>query len=515
MPPRFAACLLLCLAAAAGTAAAEDRPNVVFLLTDDQSCDSLGCYGNPDVQTPHLDRLARDGVAFDNHYDTTAICMASRATVMTGLLEYRTGCNFSHGPLTQSLWEQSYPMALKRAGYRTAFAGKFGFEVVDAPGAENARLPADDFDRWGGSPGQTSYATRQNASMREYADEFPHSTLSYGAFGRDFVQEAAGSGEPFCLSISFKSPHMPDTPDPRFDAVYAGKTFRKPANYGREHGLHFSEQSRQGRQYERFHSWGYADDYDAVMRRYHQLVYGVDAAVGMIRAALEEAGVADRTVVIFTSDNGFLCGAHGYGSKVLPYEEASRVPLIVYDPRRPDLAGTRRDALTGNVDFAPTIRALAGVPQPAAAAGKDGVDGRSLLPLLDDADAAIHESLPLINVWGPPAVHSLAVVTRDQKFVFWPHGGDGMTPTEELYDTAADPLELTDLDEHPARAADRDAMRALYDGWVAHWRDHAVGHNDYRRFAVLFDRGLPWDAKTDALKPDPNPEVRQRKRGGR
>ena len=216
-------------------------------------------------------------------------------------------------------------------------------------------------NRWGAGPGQTHYETRKNPSIAQYGDEYPHSTLAYGAFGRDFVRDATAKSRPFCLSISFKAPHRPDTPDPRFDNVYAGRTFTKPENYGREHGKHFSEQSRQGRQYERFNSWKYDRAYNAVMGRYHQQIYGIDVAVGMIRDALEKCGVAGNTVIIYTSDNGFLCGSHGYGSKVLPYEESSRVPLIVLDPRHENSGKRlRSDALTTNVDFAPTILELAG-----------------------------------------------------------------------------------------------------------------------------------------------------------
>ncbi|MBU61819.1 MAG: acetylglucosamine-6-sulfatase, partial [Opitutae bacterium] len=285
--------------------AKEKRPNVIFLFTDDQASYSLGCYGNKDVKTPHIDSLSEAGMTFDHHYDTTAICMASRVNVMTGLYEYRHGCNFDHGPLTEKLWETSYPIRLRKAGYLTAFAGKFGFEL--RKGTEKGRkyLPEDDFDKWGGGPGQTNYATARNPSMKAYAKKYPHSSRSYGAFGSDFVRESAKSGKPFCLSISFKAPHKPDQPDPIFDKVYAGKKFTKPANYGREYGKHFSLQSKQGRQYERFVSWGYRDRYDEVMAIYHQMVHGVDAAVGMIRAAVKEAGVAENTVFIFTSDNGF------------------------------------------------------------------------------------------------------------------------------------------------------------------------------------------------------------------
>ena len=165
--------------------------------------------------------------------------MASRATIFTGMFEYKTGCNFEHGALLREHWEKSYPVLLRGAGYMTAVAGKFGFEVTDTPGKKGV-LPEDDFDRWGGGPGQTHYETAKNKSMAKYAKEYPHSTRSYGVFGQDFIKDAAGAKKPFCLSISFKAPHQPVTPDPLDDDVYAGKKFRKPENYGREHGEHFS-----------------------------------------------------------------------------------------------------------------------------------------------------------------------------------------------------------------------------------------------------------------------------------
>jgi arylsulfatase A-like enzyme len=188
-------------------------------------------------------------------------------------------------------------------------------------------------------------------------------------------------------------------------------------------------------------------------------------------------------VVIYTSDNGFLCGSHGYGSKVLPYEEASRVPLIMFDPRHENSGkGLRCDALTGNVDFAPTMLELAGLPAPA------NMDGRSLLSLYADPGATIHEWLPLINVWGPQAVHSLSVVTKDWKYIYWPCEEQGLEPTEELYHTAEDPLELTNLIDEQTRSSDRQRMRSVYADAVGHWQQEAVPYHNYRDFADLFDR---------------------------
>ena len=129
------------------------KPNIVFLFSDDQSTYSVGCYGNKDVQTPNMDQLARDGVAFDKHYNTTAICMASRSNVFTGMYEFKTGCNFTHGDMQPEVWAKSYPVLLRKGGYLTAFAGKFGIEVI------GKGLCESDFDYWGGGPSQTFYTT--------------------------------------------------------------------------------------------------------------------------------------------------------------------------------------------------------------------------------------------------------------------------------------------------------------------------------------------------------------------
>ncbi len=472
---------------------ADERPNIVFLMTDDQATYSMGCYGNEDVQTPNLDRLARAGIVFDRHYATTAICMASRVTVMTGMYEYKTGCNFTHGSLLQEKWKKSYPILLRDAGYATAFAGKFGFELKANPDDKrNLPLPTKDFDRWGGGSGQTFYQTKKNKSMAAYAREFPHSTLSYGAFGRDFILDSASSKKPFCLSISFKAPHKPATPDPRFDKVYSGKKFRKPLNFGREAGEHFAEQSKTDRQYKRFYSWNYADEYDQVMASYHQQIHGVDAAVGMIVEAIENAGVADNTVIIFTSDNGFLCGSHGYGSKVLPYEESSRVPLIVFDPRHENSNKSLRcESLTALIDIAPSILDFAGINVP------ENADGKSLMHLYFNPSATIHEDIALINVWGQPATHSLTVVTQDTKYIYWAYGADGMTVTEELYDLHHDPGEMTNIASRSGSEPSLNAMRKKYDEHIARWNADSVRFNNYQQYGTIFDRNIDWNQKAD------------------
>ncbi len=470
-------------------------PNLIFLMADDQSFYSMGSYGNTDVQTPHLDQLADDGVVFDRHYATTAICMASRATVMTGMFEFKTGCNFMHGDMMEDVWNNSYPMLLRESGYRTGFAGKFGFSIRKGLKEKAIKNLDQYFDAWAGGPGQTSYKTSANKALGKYAEEYPHATLAYGAFGSDFIKQSAKGDQPFCLSISFKAPHRPTTPDPRFNEVYKGKTFTKPGNFGREHGEHFSKQSQADRQYERFFSWNYATEYDEVMATYHQQIYAIDQAVGMIREALKEAGVDQNTVVIYTSDNGFFCGSHGYGSKVLPYEEASRVPMVIFDPREPNSGKQlRAGALSGHCDVAPTLLNLAGLPVPSA------MDGEDLMKVYRDPSEEVHDALPLINVWNEPATHALAVVTKDQKYIHWGYAAEGYEVTEELYHIGKDPLELVNLAGNPENATMLKNMRTTYDGFVKQWKDEAVAYNDYERFGTLFDRTVSWEDKAKLQK---------------
>ena len=461
---------------------ADDRPNIIFLMTDDQNVRSLGCYGAPGVKTPNIDALAADGVTFDRHYDTTAICMACRATVMTGLLEYRHGVNFGtgtvgDGQMRKEDWEQSYPMLLHKAGYRTAFAGKFGFTIEDT--SKSGRYPEDDFDMWGGGPGQTSFITARNKSMVQYAKNYPHSTRSYGAFGSDFIKESAKKDQPFCLSISFKAPHRPVQPDPLFDDIYAGALFPKPENFGREHGMHFPEQSRRGRQYQRFEEWHYNDAYDEVMAKYYQLIYAVDVAIGMIREAVEDAGVEHKTLIIFTSDNGYLCGAHGYGSKVLPYEESSRVPLIIYDPRSEKKA-VRCNVATGNIDLAATIL-------DAALGRPNHGNGTSLLKhYVNNNNPRRDRIIPLINVWGPEQVFSLGFVKGEWKYIYWPYTGDGMKATAEMYNLKEDPLELHNRINDNAIRDIRVQLEKDYANLIHDWTQQAIHRPHYKKAVTLF-----------------------------
>lgn len=466
---------------------AQDRPNIIFLLSDDQTSIATGCYGNDQVVTPNMDNLAKEGVLFENHYNTTAICAASRAIILTGMYEYKTGCNFEHGPLQTKKFAKSYPVLLREEGYYTGFAGKFGFAVDNGNSMKHNsydKLPVDEFDNWAGGLGQTSYKTANNKYIAKYAEEYPHSTRAYGAWAEDFIIEAKQTDKPFCMSISFKAPHMPFSPDQYFDYVYEGKKYKKPENYGAENATHLASQAKTGRQYKSYDFWRESEEsYQETIKDYNQLIHGVDYALGMIRKTLEEQGIADNTIIIFTSDNGYSCGAHNFGGKVLPYEEAAKSPLIIYDPRTPAKnRGIRRDEITANIDMAPTILNYAGVNPP------ENMDGEDLSPLINKSKKFKRETVALMNMWGNDEIQAMGVVSKDWKYIFWQYEDDNMKSTEELYHIGEDRLEMTNKANDPSAERQLNKMRSLYDLQLDKIKKEGTKDNLYEKYTILFDR---------------------------
>jgi arylsulfatase A-like enzyme len=500
MNSRFSFILVASVLLAAGSAvrAADTRSNIIFLLTDDQTIGALGCYGNKDIITPNLDKLASNGVRFANHYDTTSICMASRCSVLTGLYEYRHGCNFGHGDLERRIFAGTYPVKLRQAGYFTGFAGKIGFTIA----GEKFEAFEKEFDVWAGGPGQTHYKTDQNKGIAKYADKYPHCSRAYGAWAQDFLKSAKQSGKPFCMSISFKAPHLPFTPDPIDLKLYESKqTFTRPLNYGVENGKHLSPQVHTSRAATGYREW--VNDYDNTVRLYYALLTGVDAAVGLIRDELTRQGLDKNTVIIFTSDNGYNSGSHGFGDKVIPYEEGSKAPLIIFDPRLPKQhAGKVSDAITGNVDLCATLFALSGMPAP------EGIDGKSLLPLLTNPAGRVREWLPLFNFWGQQSAQSMAVVSSEWKYIYWYYGGgarkrstaDGMKPTEELFHLAKDRIEMANVASDSQLAAQLAAARNAYDAELAAMKAKVIKGHGHEPYPVLFDRTSSWATKEPLLK---------------
>nr|WP_320120362.1 sulfatase [uncultured Marinifilum sp.] len=464
---------------------AQEQPNIVFLLSDDQTSIATGCYGNEQVVTPNMDKLASEGVMFTNHYNTTSICMASRVSILTGMYEYKTGCNFMHGDLNPEKLDKSYPVLLQEAGYFTGFAGKVGFEMdtTETDKIKN-KLPVGYFDMWGGGPGQTLYKTAKNPSIAKYAEKYPHSSRAYGAWANDFIKEAKKSGKPFCMSISFKAPHLPFTPDKYFDFVYEGKKYKKPANYGAENAKHLSPQAKSGRQYNAYDFWRESEEtYQEAIQKYNQLIHGVDYALGMIRKSLREQGVDKNTIIIFTSDNGYSCGAHNLGGKVLPYEEASKSPFIIYDPRIPkNERGIKRETVTANIDMAPTILTYAGIDIP------KNMDGENLLPLIQKPKEFKRDVIALTNMWGNDEIQAMSIVSKDWKYIYWQYSDERMKPSEELFNIGKDRLEMNNQANNPKYKKKLAEMRRLYDKQHKHLTKNAIDGNDYPKYSILFDR---------------------------
>jgi arylsulfatase A-like enzyme len=369
--------LALLFAAAHTTAihAAEAKqPNILFFLIDDQRNDTLGCAGHPIIKTPNIDRLAREGVRFENAFVTTSICAASRATILTGLYERTHGYTFGKPPIRKGDVQNSYPALLRKAGYRTGFIGKFGVRL--AGGGQGTKAMFDYFN----APGGPRYIKQKDGSRR-------HSSEVMGDRAIEFFA-AQPKDQPFCLSISFhavhavdgnKSPGRGHYPWPKaVDAMY--RDVKIPAPRLGDPAIFKSQPEflRKSMNRDRyFWRWDTPEKYDTNMRAYFRMLSGVDGVIGRVLAALEKAGLDENTVVVYHGDNGYYMGDRGFAGKWSHYEQSLRVPLIVYDPRAPKAQrGKLEKRMALNVDLPATFLDLAGVKVPAA------YQGHSLTALL-------------------------------------------------------------------------------------------------------------------------------------
>lgn len=344
-------------------AQSADRPNVLFLLTDDQRWDMMGSAGNSIVQTPHMDRLAHEGVRFRNHFVTTAICAVSRASFLTGLY---SSCHGIHGfrtGLNEEQHARSYPVRLRESGYRTGFIGKYGV---------GRDMPEDRYDYWKGFPGQGRYLDKDDPTSR------PHLTEIMGNQAQEFL-DGCRDDQPWNLSISFKAPHVQDNEapyfinDPKLDHMYSRVTIpdwkkNDPRYY--DELPEFLKDDYEGR-IRWVRRFGTPEDYQEKVKRYYRLISGVDIQIGRLLARLEEEGWLDNTVIVLAGDNGFFLGERGLAGKWTMHEESIRTPLVIRDPRATETAGSVRDELVLNVDVCPTILSAAGLAPHASTNGRD------------------------------------------------------------------------------------------------------------------------------------------------
>lgn len=451
-----------------------ERPNVVFMLADDLRFDAVG-YVNSGVRSPQLDRLAADGVRFHHAFVTTSICCTSRASIFTGLYARRHGVWDFTTSLSAEALAHSYPAVLKAAGYRTGFFGKYGVGDYEK-GDENGdgigpfpRVPDLDRDSFDEIEDFDTYYEAEDAD-REH-----HHTERVADYAERFIRSSS-SQQPFCLSLSFKAPHAND-----IDDLIMGQYVAEPdilPLYGRDiftQGPTMNEQAyemlppfikaSEGRQrwYGRFSTpWLWQDS----VRKYYALMTGIDRAIGRVVAALEERGLLGSTAIVFTSDNGYFLGDYGLSDKWFGYEASIRIPLMI----RPAGPAVNRDitAPVLNIDFAPTIIAMAGLEPP------DVVHGRDLSPLWTRAasdswrtDFLYEHYLPGLTDPDPrwEAMIPSSEGVRNERYTYLRYPRQSGT-NEQLFDRVADPDELVNIiDSAPPRLVAE--LRARTDQLIA------------------------------------------------
>ena len=443
--------VIACALALAGGAArvrGQQRLNVVLLIIDDVRWDSIGAAGNKVVYTPRLDQLAREGVRFGQARVTTAICMVSRASLLTGQYMSRHGITAFGRALTPEAFADTYPAVLRRAGYWVGHVGKY--DVGQPPESDYDFLRAYHGVHWIESGSERVHVTEKNA--------------------RDSLEflQSRPKDRPFALAVGFFAAHAQDNAKEQYlpqdwsAAFYKEKRIPPPIHgdprYQAALPPFLASEANEGRV--RYH-WRFdtPESYQSYMTRYYRLITEVDGAIGRIVDELKAQGVYEDTLIVFIGDNGYFHADRGLADKWYPYEESIRVPLIVRDPR---LAAARRgrtlDQLALNIDVAPTIVRAADLPLPSVMQGEDlsPLYLRSGRPVW--RDEFFYEHPTVTSKDRIPT--SQAVVRRDWKYVEWPE-----FDYRQLFDVKDDPGELKNLAADSAHAAQRFRMQAALRAW--------------------------------------------------
>lgn len=371
----------LCWAALSGLAVAAARPNVLVILTDEHNFRTLGCYRTllPQqqafiwgegvaVETPHIDSIAKRGVLCDRFYAASPVCTPSRAAFFTGRYPQNAGAFQNDLPLNDDV--VTFAEVLRRNGYVTGYAGKWHLDGPGKPEWGPKRAFGFDDNRYMfnrghwkqledtpsgpavkalNAAGQPSYDVK-GADARSFTTDF----LADKAVS--FIQEHAG--QPFCYVLSIPDPHGPNTVRPPYDTMYNHFTFQRPKT-ATETGFRLPACAAPPPKPQQEN-----------MSRYFGMVKCIDDNVGKVLAALQQAGVADRTIVIFTADHGDMCGEHGRVNKGIPLEGSARIPFVMAYPGLVKPGTVVHEALN-NADFKPTLLGLLGMPQDASDQGRD------------------------------------------------------------------------------------------------------------------------------------------------
>lgn len=409
----------------------EARPNVLVIMTDQQSAHMLGCAGTSHVRTPNLDRLAEEGTRFERAYVTFPLCVPSRSSMLTGMMpsELSVHTNVPSGEMPQVRGPNSLAHLLQGAGYYCGYAGKW-----HAPHPSAA--PADGFE-W----------------VREFGDEGLTDSV------RQFLTRAKDDERPFFLVASFDDPHTicelaRDQPSyygevPQVDPAAAPNL---PANFGEQP---YEPEAVRAEQAAMPHMYGTAnygaDDWRQYRHAYAQLVERVDARIGAVLASLDGIGEADNTLVIFTSDHGDGDSAHSWNQKTALYEEVIRVPLIIRWPGMVTAGRVTTRLVSTGLDLLPTICAATGVQTPS------GLRGRSMLSEDERQSPIVVETG--FGASARPRTSGRALIDHRYKYVLYSWG----KYREQLHDLVEDPGEQVNL-----------AVEERYAGTVEQYRQALV-----------------------------------------
>ena len=444
----------------ANASPARTLPNVLLLYADDQRNHTLGVAGHPIVKTPNIDRLAKEGVRFENAFVSTSTCWVGRSCLFTGCYERKHQYRVTPGPLNPELCESSYFAVLKNAGYRTGHLGKEHVNISQESAA-------------------AMFDVRQKIGRRPYFKKQPdgserHETQILGDWGIEFLKEQP-KDQPFCLQLSFNATHAEDGdkrpgighfPWPKItDGMYENQEMplpplNDPAIY--ESQPEFLKQSINRQRF--FWRWDTPEKYQTNMRAYFRMLSGIDHVVGRLVKQLEDQGLADNTVIIYTADNGYYLGDRGFAGKWTHYEQSLRVPLIVHDPRQPKAKrGRVLSEMALNSDLASTLIELAGLPTPEAHTG------RSLAPLLRGDQVSDWRKDFLCEFLAVPGTIPRWEGVRGSRATYARYFVDGPEnpPYEFLFDLKNDPDQLTNLAANEAPHPLLKRMRNRCDQLVA------------------------------------------------
>ncbi len=422
------------------------RPNVLFLLTDDQRPDTICALGNEHIDTPNLDALVRRGMAFSQAMAPYPHCGPSREEIATGCHRFRIRRDLSRnkGKLTLPTWAQT----MRRAGYRTWYVGKwdgfgtargFGFEETQAYFVKRAgELPPDKRrlvveQDWKGRK-VTAFTARvfQTNDGRLLAEKGVGITPTISEDFADGVIRLINRKpkEPFFLQVGFSAPHDPLLMPPGYEDKYAAEKIPLPPNFRPQHPFDHGCLGNRD-EVALLPAPRTADAVRAELAMYYAVISHLDEQIGRIVEALKTSGQLDTTLIIFSSDQGLALGSHGLMGKDNMYEHTVGVPLIFAGPGIP--AGRRGNAQCYLRDLYPTVCELVGIEIP------QSVRGRSLVPVLRGQTDSVHPFV--VGYWG--SVQRM-IRTQSWKLIHYPKIGK-----LQLFDLTSDPYELENLAEHP------------------------------------------------------------------